>query len=61
MKNIMKSNVMNKKVLINSDKGIYSIDEICPICGRYQPEGELCVGCQKEYNMYEPRVDYGEI
>ena len=56
-----KTNVTNKKVLINSNKGTYSIDEICPVCGRYQPDGQLCIPCQKEYDMYKPRVDYGEI
>lgn len=60
MKNTMESNVMNKKVLINSNKGTYSIDEICPVCGRYEPDGELCVSCQKEYGMYKPRVYCGE-
>lgn len=60
MKNIMESNVMNKKLIINSNKTIYSTDEICPICGTYQPDGEVCVRCQKEYDTYKPKVHYVE-
>ena len=58
MKNTIDSTVTNKKVLISNNKGTYSIDEICPVCGRYQPDGEMCAPCQKEHNMYEPKVTY---
>ena len=60
MKNTIDSTVKNKKVLISNNKDTYSIDEICPVCGTYQPDGQLCIVCQKEYGIYEPRIDYGE-
>lgn len=52
---------LNSRKIIESNNVKYTLDEVCPCCGRYQPDGELCVGCQKEYNMYKPRLDYGEI
>lgn len=55
MKNTMDSNKENK---IKTDKAIISIYEICPVCGRYQPDGEVCTSCQKEHNIYEPKVTY---
>jgi hypothetical protein len=39
---------------------IYSTAEICPVCGIYTPEGNLCVSCQKEYGLYEPKAVYIE-
>ena len=56
MKNIMVLSKTNKGEAI-----VYSTGDICPVCGKYQPDGELCVSCQKEYDIYKPRVDYLEI
>ena len=38
----------------------YSSDEICPICGVYSPDGDVCTGCQKNYDIYEPKITYSE-
>ena len=37
---------------------LYSLDEVCPSCGRYTPEGGLCIPCQKEYDLYKPKITY---
>ena len=37
---------------------VYSINDICPICGEYAPNGEICIICQKEHNIYEPKFTY---
>jgi hypothetical protein len=39
---------------------IYSSDEICPICGAYSPDGDVCPTCQKEYGVYKPKITYSE-
>lgn len=36
---------------------IYAVDEICPICGNYIPDGEICAECLKEHNLYQPKID----
>lgn len=54
MKNTVDS---NKEIRIKTANAIISIDEICPVCGIYQPDGEVCISCQKEYDMYKPKVD----
>ena len=51
---------LNSRTIIESNNVKYTLDEVCPCCGRYTPEGEVCISCQKEYNMYKPKVDYGE-
>jgi ribosomal protein L32 len=33
----------------------YNQDEVCPICGRYQPDGEVCKECLKQYELYKPK------
>lgn len=38
----------------------YSSDEICPVCGVYSPDGDVCVTCQKEYGIYKPKITYNE-
>lgn len=57
MKNTM---VSNKKIKIKTSNTIISLDEICPVCGRYQPDGEVCINCQKEYDIYKPKTSYEE-
>lgn len=44
----------------NKDNIFYSTDEICPICGAYTTDGSVCVCCQKEYGVYEPKNTYSE-
>ena len=39
----------------------YSDAEICPICGRYTPEGQVCDSCLKQHDLYEPKVQYIKI
>jgi hypothetical protein len=38
----------------------YTSAEICPVCGVYTPEGDLCIDCQKKYDLYEPKSIYIE-
>ena len=38
----------------------YAQDEVCPICGAYSPDGDVCPNCLKTYNLYKPRVSYLE-
>lgn len=39
-------------------KVTYTQQEICPICGRYQPDGEVCNECLKQYDLYIPKPTY---
>lgn len=36
----------------------YASDEICPICGKYTPDGGVCSSCLKAHDLYEPNVSY---
>lgn len=38
----------------------YSLDEMCPVCGVYSADGDVCINCQKEYGIYEPKLGYCE-
>lgn len=38
----------------------YAQDEVCPICGAYSPDGDVCPNCLKTYNLYKPKVSYLE-
>ena len=38
----------------------YSSDEICPSCGEYSPDGDLCVKCLKDSGLYIPKITCGE-
>jgi hypothetical protein len=38
----------------------YSLDEVCPICGTYEPDDNVCNECLKEHNLYKPKVTYIE-
>ena len=60
--------VINRHIDKNSTSGqihtkaglIYSQDEICPVCGAYNPDGNVCVNCQKEYDLYESNTVISE-
>jgi hypothetical protein len=39
---------------------IYAQDEVCPICGVYSPDGDVCPNCLKSYDLYEPKTLYFE-
>jgi hypothetical protein len=45
---------------VTGTKVPYTSSEICPVCGVYTPEGDLCINCQKEYGLYEPKSVYIE-
>ena len=47
---------LNSRKIIESSNVKYTLDEVCPCCGRYTPNGEVCIRCQKEYKVYELRV-----
>lgn len=55
MKNTM---VSNKELKIKTSNTVISIDEICLVCGTYQPDGEVCINCQKQYDVYKPKISY---
>lgn len=55
MKNITTS--QTQQFIKTKNNITYSSDEICPLCGRYQPDGEVCIPCQKEYNRHKSKVD----
>lgn len=38
----------------------YTQDEVCPICGAYSPDGDVCPNCLKTYDLYKPKVSYLE-
>lgn len=38
----------------------YSLDEVCPVCGIYTPDGDVCPNCLKAHDLYEPKVSYTE-
>ena len=38
----------------------YSPDEICPVCGTYTPDGDVCPNCLKAHDLYELKVTYTE-
>lgn len=35
----------NKIFKAQKDTVIYSLDEVCPICGCYEPDGNVCKEC----------------
>lgn len=39
----------------------YSQNEICPACGRYSVDGSVCILCQKDYDLYVPKITYIDI
>ncbi len=34
-------------------KIIYTADEICPACGKYSVDGNVCKACQEAYDIRE--------
>lgn len=38
----------------------YSSQEICPICGIYSADGNVCINCQKTYGVYKPKQSYSD-
>ena len=52
MKNTTK-NYPDKACLIKDGNAIYSLQETCPICGIYTPNGEICINCFNTYKLGE--------
>lgn len=44
----------------NNSNQRYSMDEICPLCGRYDPDGSVCITCQKAFGVYKTNRLDGE-
>ena len=38
----------------------YAADEICPACGAYSVDGNVCNDCKKAFGIAEPRKFYTE-
>ena len=38
----------------------YSLQEVCPICGIYEPEGNVCHSCKTGYDAYS-KLDLMEL
>ena len=54
--------INNKRIKIQSENQLsYFLDETCPICGIYTPDGDVCVNCQKSYDVYKPKNTYTEV
>ena len=51
---------MFTNVKIKIDDIIYSSDEVCPCCGNYTADGSVCIVCQKNLGLYEPKINYIE-
>jgi len=41
-------------------KILYAADEICPACGTYSADGNVCNACQEAFNVFEPHKFYSE-
>lgn len=54
---------INEKFEIDSDTPtrLYPQSDVCPICGRYHPDGYVCIGCLKKWGIYKPKEEYGEL
>ena len=54
---------MSKKIELKVATGnaAYSLQEICPICGAYEPEGAVCRVCKSSYGDVYSRLDMTEL
>ena len=44
----------------SKDKTIkYHPDEICPVCGRYSYNGDVCNLCKRDYDLEDKKETYG--
>lgn len=50
----------NNRKIIKSKNVKYTLDEICPCCGRYTSDGDVCTNCQKYHGIYKSEVQYIE-
>ena len=41
------------KNTMDLNNGTYSKNDICPVCGIYEPEGQVCGECLKDYNLHK--------
>lgn len=51
----------NKKYFIKKDAIVYTMQEICPCCGRYTPDGDICSMCLSKYDLVKPKPEYCEL
>ena len=52
MKNTTKT-CLEKVSFIKAGNVTYSLQETCPICGIYMPNGEICLNCLNTYKLGE--------
>lgn len=57
---MLKDTAMNKNYtyIKNSNGVIYGLDEVCPICGCYTADGDVCNVCQKGLNPFENSANF---
>lgn len=60
IRKIIESLVQSSINAVSQSSLRYAQDEVCPICGAYSPDGDVCPNCLKTYNLYKPRVSYLE-
>lgn len=52
----------SRQIIYSPNKpSTYSIEDTCPCCGRYTPDGDICITCLKEHDLYKPKVTYVEF
>ena len=51
---------MSEKLDPHAQNVQYSQDEICPACGNYSPDGDVCPQCLKAFGLYKPKITYNE-
>ena len=51
MKSITTSNKTVSYII--KDKINYTLNETCPHCGAYTPDGQVCNNCLKKFDLYE--------
>ena len=57
---IIKSPVKSSINVVSQGSIRYTQDEVCPVCGAYSPDGDVCPNCLKTYDLYKPKVSYLE-
>lgn len=50
---------LNSRKIIESNNIKYTLEETCPCCGRYTPNGEICNICLEEDNKEKSEPNCG--
>lgn len=60
--NLSSSEYIPEWIMVQDDvkitRNLFALEDVCPCCGTYTSDGDVCTYCQKENGIYKRKEEY---